>query len=124
MRTACLFIMVAALAACGSDDTNSSTSSSSSGGAAAAAEVKLTAGNQFTPGSVTIKAGETVKWTWEGGNHNVVSGATCGTPDGKFTSGPVKTSGSFEFKFTTAGTYPYYCDPHCSMGMKGMVVVQ
>jgi plastocyanin len=27
-------------------------------------------------------------------------------------------------KFTTAGTYGYYCEPHQGAGMKGKIVVQ
>lgn len=122
LRSVTLALGALALVACSSDNTTPSPSSSS-GGTAAAATVKLTAGNQFSPGNVTVKVGETVKWVWEGGRHNVVSGTSC-SPDGKFNSGAPVTGGSFEFKFTTAGSYPYYCDPHCSGGMVGTVVVQ
>jgi plastocyanin len=30
----------------------------------------------------------------------------------------------FTTKFTTAGTYGYYCEPHQGAGMKGTVIVQ
>lgn len=79
-------------------------------------------GNTFTPGEVRIKVGDIVHWTWSGG-HNVVSGANC-TSDGKFTSGDVTASGDFEQKFDTVGTFPYFCAPHCSMGMTGVVIVE
>ncbi|MDF2698291.1 MAG: Copper binding protein plastocyanin/azurin family, partial [Labilithrix sp.] len=32
--------------------------------------------------------------------------------------------GTFDKKFEKAGTFPYYCEPHCAMGMKGEVVVE
>ncbi len=41
----------------------------------------------FSPGIITIEVGDTVRWTWAGGPHNVVSG-TPGVPDGAFSSGP------------------------------------
>ena len=78
--------------------------------------------NQFSPAAVTIKAGRTVRWTWAGGTHNVVSGENC-TPDGTFKSGEPQGGGTFEQKFETPGTFPYFCRPHCSMGMTGTVVV-
>jgi plastocyanin len=82
-------------------------------------------GHTFDPPEVHIKAGEAVKWTWVSGRHNVVSGASC-TPDGKFTSG-TSTDGppaTYEHTFDTPGTYPYFCDPHCGIGMTGKVVVE
>jgi plastocyanin len=79
--------------------------------------------NRFDPPTVKIKVGQTVRWTWAGGTHNVVSGASC-TPDDKFRSGPPMAGGSFDKPFDTPGTYPYYCEPHCSMGMTGEVIVE
>ena len=82
-------------------------------------------GHTFDPPEVHIKAGQAVKWTWVSGRHNVVSGATC-TPDGKFTSG-TQTDGppaTYEHTFAEPGTYPYYCDPHCGIGMTGKVIVE
>lgn len=82
--------------------------------------------NRFDPPSVKIKVGQTVRWTWSGGTHNVVSGAECppAPGDGKFKSGAPTAGGTFDKKFETAGTFPYYCEPHCSMGMKGEVIVE
>lgn len=82
-------------------------------------------GHTFDPPEVRIKAGQAVKWTWVAGRHNVVSGAAC-SPDGKFTSG-TSTDGppaTFEHTFDKPGTYPYYCDPHCGIGMTGKVIVE
>ena len=79
--------------------------------------------NQFSPAQVKIKVGETVRWTWGGGVHNVVSGTSC-TDDGKFKSGAPVGGGTFDQKFETAGTFPYFCTPHCSMGMTGEVIVE
>jgi plastocyanin len=85
--------------------------------------VKVT-NNVFEPAEVKVKVGQTVRWTWAGGTHNVVSGPDCATEDGKFKSGAPQGGGTFDKKFETAGTFPYYCQPHCSMGMTGQVVVE
>jgi len=79
--------------------------------------------NAFTPSSVKIKVGQTVRWTWGGGIHDVVSGTSC-TDDGKFKSGAPVGGGTFEHKFETAGSFPYFCTPHCTMGMTGEVIVE
>ena len=88
-------------------------------------------GATFSPKSVTIKVGESVRWVWIGGNHNVVSGN--GAPDNKFcnpnnmsgANAPVVGAGTtYEFKFTQAGSFPYYCVPHFGAGMTGTVTVQ
>lgn len=81
-------------------------------------------GDRFTPASITIKVGQTVRWTWAGGAHNVVSGPDCGTEDGAFKSGSPVAGGTFDHKFEAAGTFPYYCTPHCQMGMTGEVIVE
>jgi plastocyanin len=78
----------------------------------------------FTPASLHVKVGETVRWTWEGGEHNVVSGSDCDKPDDNFRSGAPVQGGTFDKKFEVAGTFPYYCENHCTMGMKGEIVVE
>jgi len=80
-------------------------------------------GNQFAPTQLRIKVGQTVRWTWMGGLHNVVSGAAC-APDDKFRSNAPQDTGSFDRTFDVAGTFPYYCEPHCDMNMKGEIIVE
>jgi plastocyanin len=81
--------------------------------------------NRFDPPQVKIKVGQTVRWTWKGGEHNVVSGTDCSSAgDGIFRSGAPAQGGTFERKFDKAGSFPYYCEPHCKMNMKGEVVVE
>jgi plastocyanin len=78
-------------------------------------------GTTYSPSSLTVKVGDTVTWKGDFSAHPLASGATCGQPDGKFGA----TSGStYSFTFTTAGTYPYYCAVHCTIGMKGTITVQ
>ena len=80
--------------------------------------------NQFQPASLTIKVGQTVRWTWRGGTHNVVSGPDCDQADGVFKSGAPIGGGTFEHHFEVAGTFPYHCESHCQDGMKGEIVVE
>jgi plastocyanin len=69
----------------------------------------------FSPETVTISTGETVKWTnMESVNHTV-TGAS-------FESKTLAQGGSYEFLFTEPGTYEYHCSIHPSM--KGIVIVE
>jgi plastocyanin len=73
----------------------------------------------FSPHSLTVSRGTTVRWTFEDPNtpHNVTSrGAK------RFRSSPTKQSGSYAVRFTKAGTYSYVCTIH--FNMKGRVVVR
>ena len=86
---------------------------------------------QFSPSTVTISVGDTVRWTWGSSNHSVTSGTPC-TVDGQFCSpndtncsaGTLSNMGFvYEHTFTVAGTYSYFCHLHCSLGMTGTVNV-
>ena len=89
-----------------------------------AATVEVLGTNEFSPKTVTIRAGEVVRWVWLDGVHNVASGASC-THDGAFRSGEPVTGATYERKFATAGTFTYFCEPHCqSDAMVGTVIVE
>lgn len=83
--------------------------------------------NRFSPRDVTIAVGDSVTWSWEGaGSHSVTQGTTddpSEDPGRLFDSG-IQSSGTFGFRFTSAGTVPYFCRPHLSAGMTGTVTVQ
>lgn len=88
-------------------------------------------GNVFVPQTVSINAGDTIKWVWATGGHNVVSG-TGGTADNKFCStnnancgnAPISVAGTmYSFTFATKGSYPYFCKPHVGAGMTGTITV-
>jgi plastocyanin len=115
MKRALLLLTALSLASCSNDDTADVDESE-------AVRVRISP-NQFDPPTLTIKAGQTVRWIWGGGTHNVVSGENC-TEDGVFKSGEPQAGGTFERKFETPGTFPYHCRPHCSEGMRGTIVVQ
>src|SRR5689334_14475773 len=88
-------------------------------------------GDVFVPDTVNISVGDTVRWTWAEGGHSVTSGVPC-TADELFCSpdntncGQCVTSSQgfvYEFTFTQAGSFPYFCCVHCVIGMTGVVNV-
>ncbi|NUQ19382.1 MAG: hypothetical protein HOQ09_00290 [Gemmatimonadaceae bacterium] len=82
-----------------------------------AQRVTATTSLTFQPSTVTIAPGDTIYFTFETVQHNVVFD-TQGSP------GNVGTSSSITVKrqFPTAGTYDYHCSLHA--GMTGSVTVQ
>jgi len=73
----------------------------------------------FTPQTLIVSVGDTVRWENISGTHNVLAN------DGSFTSGnPALAFWAYSHAFTTAGDNPYYCEPHQSMGMTGTIIVQ
>jgi len=76
----------------------------------------------FSPLSITVNVGDTVRWTNTGTfAHTSTSGAVWPTWDGIWDSGPLFNGQSFSFTFTQPGTFPYFCLPH---GFSGTVIVQ
>ena len=79
----------------------------------------------FSPSSVSIQAGDTVRWMWVDPHmaHSVTSGDSCAS-DERFNSGLHQSNTfTFSFTFSNAGTFPYFCIPHCDDGMTGTVTV-
>jgi plastocyanin len=67
-------------------------------------------GGLFSPATITVALGTTVKWTNKDGvTHNVTS------DDGVFTSPNIINNGTFTYTFSVAGTFPYHCTIHPSM---------
>ena len=74
-------------------------------------------GMYFSPSSVTVKVGQTVKWT---NNDNLTHTVT--SDDGTtFSSGNVAAGASFSFTPNAAGSFSYHCNFHS--GMTGTVTV-
>jgi plastocyanin len=105
----------------------------SSGGDAPAAVVHMTSRNKFVPATVTIKAGQSVKWVNDDdATHTVTTDPSqvaneddVQTPRGAkpFNSNSVGKGKSFEQRFEIPGTYQYACAPHEGDKMVGQVVV-
>jgi glucose/arabinose dehydrogenase len=76
--------------------------------------------------TVTINAGQTVRWMWQAGIHTITSGESSLDPDvGILFDEPSNTGNrSFEFTFTEVGTFPYFCRFHEVLNMKGIIEVQ
>jgi len=71
----------------------------------------------FVPATVTIGVGDTVLWT---NNSSDVHTSTGGSWD----SGTMNPGATFSHTFSSAGTFPYHCTFHQSLGMVGTVIVQ
>lgn len=96
---------------------------------------------RFSPATVTVKRGDQVRFVLtSGGPHNVAFDAEkipdaaeralgAGMP-GQISplAGAILTragdSYTVSFDGVAPGSYPFYCMPHMSMGMRGTVVVQ
>ncbi|MGE5458232.1 MAG: plastocyanin/azurin family copper-binding protein [Methanococcaceae archaeon] len=74
-------------------------------------------GMAFSPATITITAGTTIKWTNKDGVEHTVTSDT-----GLFDSGSMATGGTYSQQFNTPGTFPYHCAVH--PGMKATVVVK
>ncbi|MEO8275868.1 MAG: hypothetical protein ABI639_06580 [Thermoanaerobaculia bacterium] len=101
-----------------------------------AAETPVAVANTFfSPATVTIYAGEAVRWTNTQGFHNASADSglfRCSTVCGP-SSGPASASWNSAFTFdnllnaSNSGTVPYHCEQHGSSGgggMSGKVIVQ
>jgi halocyanin-like protein len=92
-------------------------------------EVTVTVGTEgnggpfaFDPPAVSVDAGTTVTFEWASDNHNVLVDSR---PDGGWAGHePYEDSGfSVQHTFEAEGVYTYYCEPHLSVGMKGVIEV-
>jgi len=81
--------------------------------------------NFFSPATVTILQGDTVRWSWVAGSHTVTSGSGAAAPgSGILFDAPSTSSNTiFSFRFNTPGTFLYFCRPHEFIGMTGTVIV-
>ena len=76
---------------------------------------------QFSPKTVTVKAGSEVTWEVKEGTHTITS------DNGAFESQALSAGQKFTYKFTKPGAYRYYCSFHGSKGghdMAGTVNVR
>ena len=71
----------------------------------------------YNPVPLTIKVGTTVTWI----NHDDTP-HTVDSTEGKFKSAALDTDDKFEYRFTAAGEYPFYCRIHPKM--TGKIIVQ
>ncbi len=96
--------------------------------------VKMTNKLRFVPGTVTIRAGQTIKWTNPSSvGHTVTADPSKAArqkdvhlPKGAepFNSGIIKPGQTYEHAFTVPGHYKYFCIPHEFAGMIANVIVK
>jgi plastocyanin len=113
-------ILVLAVASCGGDDAAAPEDDGPFTGTIRVLD------NRFSPPSVTIAAGDSVTWRWDGSTSHTVTHGTSPDPaqdPTRLFDTPLKSSGTFGYRFTSAGSYPYFCRPHFSMGMTGTITV-
>jgi plastocyanin len=84
----------------------------------------------FRPSHLVVSRGTTVTWhNADQTNHTVTSGRranadSLGRPDGRFDGKLGPTGGTYSRKFTSAGTFRYFCKLHTGSGMTGEVTVR
>jgi plastocyanin len=79
----------------------------------------------FNPNTLTIVEGDTVRWQRSSGSHTVTNGTGAADPNaGTLFDEPLNSlNPTFEYVFTVAGSYPYFCRPHESFDMRGTITV-
>jgi plastocyanin len=119
-----LFVLAAVAAACVAAVVVSvaRSSNTSAGTVSNTVVVREEAGSGvFDPRSITIAAGESVTWSFEGEFVHTVTSDTMA-----FNSG-IRLDGVFEVQFDTPGSYAYYCSLHGApggVGHSGTVIVE
>jgi plastocyanin len=88
----------------------------------------------FLPATVTIKVGDTVRWTNPGIVSHIVNfdparakqAGSVSLPAGvgPFNSEEMEKGDTFSHLFTVRGTYHYTCRYHENMGMTGTIIVR
>ena len=79
----------------------------------------------FAPAQLNARSGDTLTWNWVEGFHTVTSGSNCAADNLHFnatisSSSPTVT---YVIPHDFAGELPYFCIPHCGLGMVGNVSV-
>lgn len=77
-------------------------------------------GNNFNPQNLTVANGTIVTWTFVTGIHNLTW--ISGPPGSTNTINPMPANSTYQFTFTTNGTFTYQCTNH--INMTGQVTVQ
>lgn len=77
----------------------------------------------FHPPHLVVEQEDYVRWVWTGAAHTTTSGDEC-IADGLW-SAPLNSSVQSFTRFfpDDPATFPFFCNPHCGLGMKGEVVV-
>jgi plastocyanin len=82
------------------------------------------AGLAFVPDTLTINEGDTILWINTTSIVHTTTSGVGGVPSGYWDSGLMSPNDSFYFHFDSADAFPYYCTPHWSLGMVGLITVE
>ncbi len=95
--------------------------------APATTHVVTIVGNSFSPASLTIEAGDTVRWVNNGGFHNVQAddgsfrcADSCEVTAGDGNGDPSSTWTTLSITFNNVGDFAYFCAVHGGPGGVGM----
>jgi plastocyanin len=69
----------------------------------------------YAPNPIEVGVGDTVTWTNDDSQPHTATSGEAVTPDGNFDSGIMAPAATFDFTFTEAGEYPYFCLLHPNM---------
>jgi plastocyanin len=108
-------VLIALLASCGSNTTGPIVQQPPGGGGSTGSTVDVSIRDfTFSPASVTVKVGSTVRWT-----NNGPSAHTTTSDMGVWDSGTLTPSGgggmtgaTFQMTFNSVGMFPYHCSIH------------
>ncbi|MCB0728479.1 MAG: T9SS type A sorting domain-containing protein [Ignavibacteriae bacterium] len=75
---------------------------------------------QFTPNTLSVAVGDTVKWQWIDGSHTTTS-VTIPNGAASWNSPMTSANQTFSYAVTVAGTYNYQCTPHSAIMMGSFV---
>ena len=75
----------------------------------------------FKPAVVHVMPGDTIQFVSTDRGHNSQEDEDMMPEDGDIWEGRI--NGDIEVTFTTEGAYGYYCQPHQSVGMVGLILV-
>jgi plastocyanin len=115
MRKLLLLLCLAAAGCGGEKSTPAATSTSTSTPAPAVVPVAMR-NIKFVPARVTVRVGQTVRWT----NHDTVA-HTVASAKLKLASEAIAHGQTYGYKATKPGTFPYYCTIHANQN--GVLVV-
>jgi plastocyanin len=119
ISTAFLLFILSVISSCSkSSDYNTPSPGPGTKGGPGANEVWIQ-GMAFTPATITVTAGTSIKWTnKDNASHTVTSDS--GSLE-TFDSGSMGNGSTFVWQFNTTGTFKYHCTFH--PGMKATVIV-
>ena len=115
VKIVCLVLLSLFVLSCQSDDDSTGPSENT----------VVIVDNAFTPSSITVAVGRMVAWRNQGSNPHTVTSGIPGSPAAGtlFDSGSIPAGSGYNFTFSAAGSYPYFCRLH-GAAMTGVVNVR